>query len=333
MASPPNVGLTGYDCLRAENICRNEVILTWARRKTDELLSAIKPSEGSAYPSLISTFSSLASTILEAVSLSPGSAKLRADEFDAGKELVLRPANTRKLLPNRIPGLLVLPLVDRTVVAAGNILGNIGFWHADREPSVAEADRVFEYLPHGGPVAAIVAHTALPHKIYSCSHGGEICHMDLEKESFNIIHSCDYPVYSLCPAPDSASCLYFGGANGKLKLFDARMGKVSTTWDSHDNAVNSIDFHPEMKHLLATSSTDKTARVWDLRRLEENKKDCLKVLQHNSSVQSAYFSPSGRMLATTSFDDTVGVFEGDDFDSSHIIKRNNQTGRWISSFK
>jgi hypothetical protein len=109
--------------------------------------------------------SSLASTILDAVSLSPGAAKLRADGFDAGKELVLRPANTRKLLPNRIPALLVLPLVDRTVVAAGNILGNVGFWHADREPGVAETDGVFEYLPHQGPVAAIVAHPALPHKV------------------------------------------------------------------------------------------------------------------------------------------------------------------------
>jgi hypothetical protein len=35
----------------------------------------------------------------------------------------------------------------------------------------------------------------------------------------------------------------------------------------------------------------------------------------------------------SSLDDTVRVFEGDDFDSSHIINHNNQTGRWISSFK
>ena len=110
---------------------------------------------------------------------------------------------------------------------------------------------------------------------------------------------CDYPVYSLCQALDSASCLYFGDGNGELKLLDERVGKVSATWDSHHNTINSIDFHPEKKHMLATSSTDRTTCIWDLRRLKKKKEDCLKVLKHSRSVQSAYFSPSGRMLATT----------------------------------
>ncbi|VAH35429.1 unnamed protein product [Triticum turgidum subsp. durum] len=161
------------------------------------------------------------------------------------------------------------------------------------------ADGLFEYLPHRGPVPAIVAHPAAPQKIYSCSYEGEICLMDLEKESFNMIQLCDYPVYSLCQAPDSPSCLYFGDGNGELKLLDERMGKVSSTWDSHDNTINSIDFHPEKRHMLATSSTDRTARIWDLRRLKRKKEESLKVLKHNRSVQSAYFSPSGSMLATT----------------------------------
>uniref|UniRef100_A0ACD5X5D4 Uncharacterized protein n=1 Tax=Avena sativa TaxID=4498 RepID=A0ACD5X5D4_AVESA len=200
---------------------------------------------GTAKPRSTTFSSSLASTILEAVSLSPGAAKLRADDFDAGKELVLTPANVRTLLPSRILGLLVLPLVDRTMVAAGDNLGNIGFWHADPELGAVEADRVFEYLPHIGPVAAIVAHPAMPHKIYSCSYKGEICLMDLEKENFNIIYSCQSPVISLCQAPDSASCIYVGDGTGELKLFDERMGKVSATWESHDNRINSIDFHPE----------------------------------------------------------------------------------------
>nr|BAK04592.1 predicted protein [Hordeum vulgare subsp. vulgare] len=286
-------------------------------------------------PRSTSFSSSLASSIIEAVSLAPP-AMVRADDFDAGKELVLTPANVRKVVPDRILGVRVLPLLDRTVVAAGNKLGNIGFWDVDgmvEDEDDIGADGVFQYLPHRGPVPAIVAHPAAPQKIYSCSYEGEICLMDLEKESFNMIQLCDYPVYSLCQAPDSPSCLYFGDGNGELKLLDERMGKVSATWDSHDNTINSIDFHPEKKHMLATSSTDRTARIWDLRRLKRKKEESLKVLKHNRSVQSAYFSPSGHMLATTSLDDTVRVFCGDDFDRSHSIKHNNQTGRWISTFK
>jgi hypothetical protein len=74
----------------------------------------------------------------------------------------------RKVVPDRILGVRVLPLVDRTVVVAGNKLGNIGFWDADgvvEDESGDGADGVFEYLPHRGPVPAIVAHPAVPHKV------------------------------------------------------------------------------------------------------------------------------------------------------------------------
>jgi hypothetical protein len=87
---------------------------------------------------------------------------------DAGKELVLTPANVRRVVPDRILGVRVLPLVDRTVVVAGNKLGNIGFWDADgmvEDEGDDDADGLFEYLPHRGPVPAIVAHPGVPHKV------------------------------------------------------------------------------------------------------------------------------------------------------------------------
>ncbi|KAF0900660.1 hypothetical protein E2562_033881 [Oryza meyeriana var. granulata] len=235
----------------------------------------------------------------------------------------------RRVVPaDRILSVRILPLVDRTVVAVGNKLGNIGFWDVDGVVVDDGADGVFEYLPHRGPVGAIVAHPATPQKIYSCSYEGEICLLDLEKGTFNMIQVSDYPIFSLCQAPNSPSCLYFGEGND-LKLFDERMGKVSTTWNSHDNRINSIDFHPEYTYMLATSSTDGTARIWDLRTMKES----LKVLEHGRSVQSAYFSPSGCMVASTSLDDTVRIFSVDNFDISHIMKHNNKTGRWLSTFK
>ncbi|BAF23361.1 uncharacterized protein [Oryza sativa Japonica Group] len=276
--------------------------------------------------------SSLASAILAAASASPAAPPpVRDDGFDAGAELVLRPSHVRRVVPDRILSVRVLPLVDRTVVAAGNKLGNVGFWDVDGG-AVAGADGVFEYLPHRGPVGAIVSHPATPQKIYSCCYEGEICLMDLEKENFNMIYLTDYPIFSLCQAPNSPSSLYLAEGND-LKLFDERMGKVSATWNLHDNRINSIDFHPENTYMLATSSTDGTACMWDLRNMKEKEPESLKVLEHGRSVQSAYFSPSGRMVATTSLDDTVRIFSVDDFGNSSIMKHNNKTGRWLSTFK
>ena len=38
-------------------------------------------------------------------------------------------------------------------------------------------------------------------------------------------------------------------------------------------------------------------------------------------------------LSSCSMDDTVGIVTGVNFDNTSMIKHNNQTGRWISSFR
>ena len=116
-----------------------------------------------------------------------------------------------------------------------------------------------------------------------------------------MVNLWEYPVFSLCQAQDSVRCLYFGDEVGDLTLFDERVGKVVTTWEAHDDTVESIDFHPENKHMLATSSTDRTACIWDVRNMKMKEPGSLKVFKLNKSAQSAYFSPSGRMLAVTRY--------------------------------
>ncbi|VAI19807.1 unnamed protein product [Triticum turgidum subsp. durum] len=53
--------------------------------------------------------------------------------------------------------------------------------------------------------------------------------------------------------------------------------------------------------MLATSSADQTACIWDVRNIKIKEPDCLKVFKVNKSAQPAYFSPSGRMLAVTRY--------------------------------
>ncbi|KAJ1267807.1 hypothetical protein BS78_07G086400 [Paspalum vaginatum] len=281
--------------------------------------------------------SSLASALRDATATEPPPPPeggfCAAGGFDAGRDLVLRPADVRKVVPGRILSVRILPLADRTVVIAGNKYGNIGLWDVDRLVEDGDgADGVFEYFPHRGSVGGIVMHPAAPRKIYSSSYHGEICLMDIEKENFNIIHLCDYPIFSLCQAPNSPGSLYFAEGN-ELKLFDERMGRVPTTWSLHDNRINSIDFHPENPYTFATSSTDRTACIWDMRSMKKKGPESLNVLEFNRAIQSAYFSPSGNMLATTSLDDTVRIFNVDNFDESCILKHDNRTGRWLSTFK
>jgi hypothetical protein len=117
--------------------------------------------------------SSLASSLRDATATEstprPDGGICAADGFDAGRELVLRPANVRKVVPERILSVRVLPLADRTVVVVGNKLGHIGFWDVDGLVEDDEdghgADGVFEYFPHRGAVGGIVVHPAEPRKV------------------------------------------------------------------------------------------------------------------------------------------------------------------------
>uniref|UniRef100_A0A804LQA7 DROUGHT SENSITIVE 1 n=1 Tax=Zea mays TaxID=4577 RepID=A0A804LQA7_MAIZE len=321
MASPPpGAGLTEYERRREENIRRNETILAALRRKAAELSASFIPTASSPkrpkkqHPLARTTSpvvlrrslrtrgipageSSACDGANTSLNTPPSPTKPRST-----RELVLRPVDVRKVVPGRILSLRILPLSDRTVVVAGNVHGHIGFWDVDRlveDEDGDGVDGVFEYFPHRGSVGGIVMHPAMLHKIYSSSYHGEICLMDVEKENFNTVYLCDYPIFSLCQAPNSPSSLYFAEGN-ELKLFDERMGKVPTTWSLHDHRINSIDFRPENPYIFATSSTDRTVCIWDIRRMKKKGSESLKVLEYNKSIQSAYFSPSGNMLATTS---------------------------------
>ncbi|KAG2578011.1 hypothetical protein PVAP13_6NG169900, partial [Panicum virgatum] len=304
--------------------------------------------------------SSLASALREATAVKspprPEGEICAANGFDVGRELVLRFANVRRVVPERILSVRILPLVDRTVVAAGNKLGHIGFWDVDGlvedEEDGDGADGVFRYFPHRGSVGGIVMHPDALRKIYSCSYQGEICLMDVEKENFNVIHLCDYPIFSLCQAPNSPSSLYFAEGND-LKLYDERTGKVSATWNLHDHRINSIDFRSENPYVFATSSTDRTVCIWDMRSMKKEDPEKLKVLEYNRTIQSAYFSPPvvlwlslgglalkisksywiGYVVVNEFLDDTVRIFNMDNFDESCILKHDNRTGRWLSTFK
>ncbi|NEN96174.1 MAG: TIR domain-containing protein, partial [Moorea sp. SIO3I7] len=72
---------------------------------------------------------------------------------------------------------------------------------------------------------------------------------------------------------------------------------------AHDDWVNYVSFSPDGK-ILATSSNDKTIKLW-------NVKECslLKSLEgHEDYVTSVSFSPDGQMLASTSLDKTVRLW-------------------------
>ncbi|KAK9098406.1 hypothetical protein Syun_025451 [Stephania yunnanensis] len=253
--------------------------------------------------------------------------------FDLGS-LVLEWENVARIMSGKILNVQFLPCVERTVVVAGNSSGNLSIWDVDCGDEGGNG--VYLYHPHAGPVSGISIQPSVLSKVFTSSYDGQIRLMDVEKESFDLLYSSDECIFSLSQQPNDVNSLYFSEARGELDLFDIRAAKSSSSWILHDERINTIDFNPENANLMATSSSDGTACIWDLRSISVGSSNYLKKIDVKRSCQSAYFSPSGNRLATTSsssVNNCVAVLSGDDYKDASTFHHNNQTGRWLSCFR
>ncbi|KAJ7533240.1 hypothetical protein O6H91_13G039200 [Diphasiastrum complanatum] len=238
---------------------------------------------------------------------------------------------------------MFLPSKEKFIIAAGDKSGHIGLWDADCE---LEGDGVHIYRPHTSPVSAIVSHVYDITKLISCSYDGYARVLDMGKSVFNVVHASVKILTALCYSSDSASCVYLGDDEGTMRCVDIRDRNVSFSIGLHNRRINSVQLNPQRSHLMLTGSTDGTACLWDIRHLRKSCLNNLAKLKHPRAVQSAYFSPSGNHIASTSYDDCVRVWSGLfqntltahdsdalQLDEPAIIPHNNQTNRWLSSFR
>lgn len=138
-------------------------------------------------------------------------------------------------------------------------------------------------------------------QIFTSCYDGFIRLMDAEKEAFDLVYSSNETIFSLYQRPSDVKCLYFGEGRGGLSIWDERIGCCSTKWTLHDDRINSIDFNPENPNLMLTSSSDGKVCIWDLRNIIADNPKTLKIFSHKRASHSAYFSPSGRSIATTRY--------------------------------
>ncbi|MFB2878617.1 protein kinase domain-containing protein [Floridanema aerugineum] len=76
------------------------------------------------------------------------------------------------------------------------------------------------------------------------------------------------------------------------------------TIKGHTGKVKSVAFHPHSPNILASGSSDRQIKLWDLQKRQE----IHTIVGHNGAVSALEFSPDGKILASGSADKTVKLW-------------------------
>ena len=98
--------------------------------------------------------------------------------------------------------------------------------------------------------------------------------------------------------------LVVAGGDGKIRLVNMDTGAVQRTLIAHTNAMYKAIFSPD-ERLLASSSRDLTAKVWDV----ATGRELQKLSGYRCSVKAVVFSPNGQTLAASGNDGMLKLWD------------------------
>ncbi|OTB02411.1 hypothetical protein M426DRAFT_322688 [Hypoxylon sp. CI-4A] len=272
--------------------------------------------------------------------------------------------NDIKITPERVYALTFHPIQDKPIILAGDKKGTLGFFDASQEPpSVDEDDedpdiplpQVGAFEVHSRTISSIKVPIFDPNSVITSSYDSSIRSLDLRSQVSSQLwqpedDDNDVGISCIDLSPEAKDTIFFSTLDGNLGRLDRRTkGKVDI-WGLSDNKIGGFSLNPLLPHLVATASLDRTVKIWDLRMIkgkgELRHPSLLGEHQSRLSVSHASWSRGG-YLATSSYDDTVKIYDmtdamkwkpGQDLSNKQMeptnkIPHNNQTGRWVTILK
>ncbi|XP_072479727.1 WD repeat-containing protein 76 isoform X2 [Notamacropus eugenii] len=243
-----------------------------------------------------------------------------------------------KVTKNRICCMAIHPSETRTLVAAGDRLGQVGLWDLTQQP---RENGVFTFTLHSNTVSCMDFSPANPAHLLSLSYDGTVRCGDFTRTVFEEVYrneECSLSSFDFLG--DDASTLIVGHWNADVAIVDRRTPGTSyeKIFNSNMSIIRTLQVHPvNRQYFIAAGARD--VHIYDLRHITSKGMKPLNFLtQHSKSLASAYFSPvTGNRVVTTCFDNYLRVFDTSCMSSKipllTSIRHNTNTGRWLTRFR
>ncbi|KAI4864462.1 WD repeat-containing protein [Hypoxylon rubiginosum] len=273
--------------------------------------------------------------------------------------------NDIKITPERVYALTFHPIQDKQIILAGDKKGTLGFFDASQKPPESMDDddeepdiplpEVSAFEVHSRTISSVKVPVFDPNSVITSSYDSSIRCLDLQTQVSSQLWAPedddeDLGITCIDVSPEAKDIVIFSTLEGSLGRLDRRSKDKAEIWNLCDNKIGGFSLSPLLPHLVATASLDRTLKVWDLRMIkgkgELRHPSLLGEHQSRLSVSHASWSRGG-YLATSSYDDTVKIYDmtdamkwkpGQDLSDkqmtpAHKIPHNNQTGRWVTILK
>jgi len=281
------------------------------------------------------------------VSRKPESSAISFSGKDVAKQLEalqLPPENVAKVVPNRIFSLAVHPSTDKLLVAAGGKWGNVGIWDVKDNSSATHGVQLFKM--HSRPVNCMTFNDYNSgRELWTTSYDGTVRCFDLEGQRVRLLYGDpeDEDAYVTYHAQlDASTFLVTMGTTGKVGLVDTRKSahKPAQTMQVYQkSSPKTVSIHPLKRDLFVCPNNKAECNMYDIRASGSKSsaalmKAVVSYKGHTKALSSAAISPvTGKHLVTVSYDNKVRLFDTDSGRLRHGLAHNNQTGRWLTTFK
>jgi len=262
------------------------------------------------------------------------------------KKLKITGERVAKVVPDRIFSLAIHPTETKLLVAAGGKWGSIGFWDVQDNESKTHGVQLIKH--HSRPINCMTYDTFDSSKLVTTSYDGTCRIFDInEKKSSVIYGDPEDDQFTTYHAQVDRDCFLVAlGKSGIVGMIDRRVGlKPTSNFKIYDKcSPKVVSVHPIQTNLFLAPSNKGGCGIYDIRK-PASKNSLMKPLTqltgHSKAISSAFFSnKTGSRVVTVAYDNKIRLYDtSDDNLKSGMLKpyksitHNNQTGRWLTTFK
>ena len=266
--------------------------------------------------------------------------KVPTDFYSSLTKMTISEEGVAKVVSGRVFSLAWHPAASPQIAIAGDKYGTVGLWDV---LSKDDDQLVTAFKPHTKPVGCLKVPFAAQNKLYSCSNDGTLRCGDFEKAIFTEVFSVpetDIDLLRNFDFFDGDKTMLVSHFRGLVSLVDVRtpQTKAEQVYTVSHKSLRTVSIHPIRQDYFITTGTDTNISLWDMRKMAQKSPKPLQVLdQHTKSIASAFFSPQGHKIVSSSADDTILVHDfpssGTEIKLSKRIQHNNCTGLCLTNFQ